>query len=119
MIFRRLAMRTPTPAPIGRNGKRRQNRIAHFALVTLISGASAFAIAVGIESIPTVVGVVLPPPTPPAVEASVLFPPVAPVHQVVDVYDPPPPAPPQAWNPAPAEPGDNSEPPESEQPGDN
>jgi hypothetical protein len=117
MIFRRFATRASTQA-IGRNGKPRQNRVAHFALVTLIGGTSAFAIAVGIESIPTVVGVVLPSPTPPAMAASALFPPVAPVQKVVDVYDPAPPAPRQASNPAPTH-SDDSEPPESQQPGDN
>lgn len=101
------------------DGRPRKNRTVHFALVTLASGAAATAIAIGIESIPTVVGVVLPPPTPPAVEASALFPPVPAQHKVVDVIDPPPPAAPAApytaSHPAPAssESGDNAEPPES------
>jgi hypothetical protein len=37
------------------------------------------------------------------IEARTLFPPVPPVHQVIDVYDPPPPAPPAA-KPAPQPP---------------
>ena len=102
------------------DGRPRKNRTVHFALVTLVSGAAATAIAIGIESIPTVVGVVLPPPTPPAVEASALFPPVPAQQRVVDVIDPPPAAAPAApyadasqSAPASSEPGDNAEPPES------
>jgi hypothetical protein len=34
-----------------------------------------------------------PPPPPTPIQASAIFPPVPPVHKVVDVYDPPPPAP--------------------------
>ena len=106
MILRRLAIgRSMKTAP--RDRKPRKNRALRFLVLTIGSGALAALLAIAISGIPTVLGVVFPTGPQPEIRANALFPPVKPVHKVIDVYDPP------TQAPAP-----NPEPPESSEPGD-
>lgn len=123
MIIGRLAIgRSMKAAP--RDRKPRKNRAVRFLVLTFGSGTLAALLAIAMAGIPTVLGVVFPTGTQPEIKASALFPPVPPVHKVIDVYDPPKPAP----RPAPpaaapvrptAEPSQLPEPSQSPEPGDN
>ncbi len=117
-MIRRIAIgRSMKTAP--RDRKPRRNRSARFLILTLGSGALAALLAIVIAGIPTVLGLVFPTGLTPEIQASAIFPPVPPVHKVIDVYDPPKQAPRPVTRPpaAPtAEPGQQPEPPE---PGDN
>jgi hypothetical protein len=125
MIIRRLAIGSSMKtAP--RDRKPRKNRVLRFIVLTLGSGVVAALLAIVIAGIPTVLGVVFPAAAQPEIKASALFPPVGPVHKVIDVYDPPPPraaprpAPPAAAPVRPtAEPSQRPEPSQSPEPGDN
>lgn len=121
MISRLAVGRSAKTAP--RDRKPRRNRSVRFLTLTFGSGALAALLAVVIAGIPTVLGLVFPTGPTPEIQASAIFPPVPPVHKVIDVYDPPKQAPrPVARPPAApaarptAEPSQQPEPPE---PGDN
>ncbi len=124
-MIRRIAIgRSMKTAP--RDRKPRKNRAVRFLILTLGSGALAALFAIAIAGIPTVLGVVFPAGAAPEIKASALFPPVQPVHKVIDVYDPPPPraaprsAPPAAEPVEPtAEPSHQPEPSQAPEPGDN
>lgn len=107
MMIRRLAIgRSMRTAP--RDRKPRKNRLVRFLFLTFGSGALAALLAIAIAGVPTVLGLVFPTGPQPKIQASALFPPVPPVHRVIDVYDPPKQAP--APNPRPpdsSEPGDD------------
>jgi hypothetical protein len=100
MIVRRLVASRSAKA-VSRERKPSKNRVGRFIVFTLGSGALAALLAIVIAGIPTVLGVVFPAGSP-EIQASALFPPVQPVHKVVDVYDPPKQAP--RPNPAPVAP---------------
>lgn len=75
--------------------KPRPNRSGHFAALTLSAGAVAAVAALlgvwpfgGLQAIVT--HAFHPPAAASPLEAQLLFPPVGPVHKVVDVYDPAP-----------------------------
>jgi hypothetical protein len=75
--------------------KTKRNRVRRFALVTLSAGAISGVGAMfgiwpfsGLQVLAT--QLVQAAPANSAIQARTLFPPVPPVHQVVDVYDPPP-----------------------------
>jgi hypothetical protein len=88
MMIRRIAIgRSMKTAP--RERKPRKNRAARFLFLTLGSGALAALLAIAIAGIPTVLGLVFPTDPTPRIQASALFPPVQPIHKVIDVYDPP------------------------------
>jgi len=111
MISRLAIGRSMKTAP--RDRKPRKNRVVRFLILTVGSGALAALLAIAIAGIPTVLGLVFPTGPTPAIQASAIFPPVQPVHKVIDVYDPPKQAPTAAPT---AEPSQQPEPPE---PGDN
>ena len=121
----RLAIGRSMKTPV-RDRKPRKNRSLRFLVLTLGSGAIAALFAIVIAGIPTVLGLVFPTAPAPVIQASTFFPPVQPVHKVIDVYDPPTQAPrPQpepseqaAGAPA-AEPSQQPEPPEPPESGDN
>jgi hypothetical protein len=78
----------------------KQNRTGRFAVLILGAGAvSGTAAMLGVWPFGSlqlfVTQIIHGPPTGP-IEARSIFPPVPPVHQVIDVYDPPPPAAPPA-----------------------
>lgn len=98
MMIRRLAIgRSIKAAP--RDRKPRKNRAARFLVLTLGSGVLAALLAIVIAGIPTVLGLVFPTGPTPQIQASAIFPPVQPVHKVINVYDPPKPAPRPVSNP--------------------
>jgi hypothetical protein len=80
---------------------RKRSRLGRY--VVLIFGAGVVSGTAALAGIPpfgslqallTPISQLLHPQPPPApIQASAIFPPVPPVHKVVDVYDPPPPAP--------------------------
>jgi hypothetical protein len=103
MGVRRIAARAAIRAGSSDN-QPKQNRTGRFAVLVLGAGAvSGVAAMFGVwpfGSMQALVNqIVHGPPTGP-IEARSIFPPVPPVHQVIDVYDPPPAAPPPA-QPAP------------------
>ena len=111
MISRLAIGRSTKTAP--RDHKPRKNRVLRFLVLTLGSGVIAALLAIVIAGVPTVLGLVFPTAPAPEIKASAIFPPVQPVHKVIDVYDPPKQAPrpqprPSAPPPSePAEPGDD------------
>ncbi len=87
-MIRRIAVgRSMKTAP--RERKPRRNRSLRFLVLTFGSGAVAAILAIVIAGIPTVLGLVFPAGSTPEIQASAIFPPVPPVHKVIDVYDPP------------------------------
>ena len=87
-MIRRIAIGRSMKAAL-RERKPRRNRAARFLVLTLGSGALAALLAIAIAGIPTVLGLVFPTGPAPQIQASAIFPPVPPVHKVIDVYDPP------------------------------
>ena len=87
MISRLAIGRSMKTAP--RERMPRKNRAVRFLFLTLGSGALAALLAIVIAGVPTVLGLVFPTGPSPEIQASVIFPPVQPVHKVIDVYDPP------------------------------
>lgn len=120
MISRLAIGRSMKTAP--RDRKPRKNRILRFLVLTVGSGALAALLAIAIAGVPTVLGLVFPTSPAPEIQSSAIFPPVQPVHKVIDVYDPPKqaprpqPEPPEGATGQPGQPAEPSEPPE---PGDN
>lgn len=76
----------PTKAA-ARERKPSRNRVGHYLVVILGSGALAALLALLIAGIPTVLSVAF--PATQQIQATQVFPSVSPVHQVVNVYDPP------------------------------
>jgi len=110
-MIRRLAIgRSMKAAP--RDRKPRENRVVRFLVLTFGSGALAALVAIAIAGVPTLLGLVFPTALAPEIQASAIFPPVQPVHKVIDVYDPPKQAPRPQPEPT-AEPGQQPEPPEA------
>jgi len=95
-----------------RDRKPRENRVVRFLILTFGSGALAALLAIAIAGVPTVLGLVFPTGPTPEIQARSIFPPVQPVHKVIDVYDPPKEAPGPQPEPT-AEPGQQPEPPEA------
>jgi len=115
-MIRRLAIgRSVKEASRGR--KPRKNRVVRFLVLTLGSGAIAALLAIVIAGIPTVLGLVFPTRPAPQIQATAIFPPVQPVHKVIDVYDPPKQAPRPQPQPT-AEPSRQPEPGDAPEPGD-
>jgi hypothetical protein len=120
MISRLAIGRSMKTAP--RDRKPRKNRVLRFLVLTVGSGALAALLAIAIAGVPTVLGLVFPTSPAPEIQAGAIFPPVQPVHKVIDVYDPPKqaprpqPEPPEGATGQPGQPAEPSEPPE---PGDN
>jgi outer membrane biosynthesis protein TonB len=95
--------------------KPRRNRAWRFILITLGSGALAAIIATLIAALPTAGSVIFRSDGPTAIQASALFPLPRPVHQVVNVNDPPPreaPRPPAAQPTHPPKPTESPKPPQ-------
>ena len=117
MISRLAIGRSMKTAP--RDRKPRKNRVVRFLILTVGSGALAALLAIAIAGIPTVLGLVFPTGPTPAIQAIAIFPPVQPVHRVIDVYDPPKQAPRPQPKPAAAPTAEPSQQPEPPEPGDN
>jgi hypothetical protein len=108
MILRRPATHGKAKASSGNEGARRRAR-RYVALIFGAGIASGAAALAGIPPFGSLQGLLSPiaqflhpQPASVPIQASTIFPPVPPVHQVVDVYDPPPPA--QKSNPGPQPP---------------
>src|SRR5712664_378071 len=89
---------------------RKRSRVGRYVVlifgVGVVSGTAALAGIPPFGSLQAVLAPISqllhPQPPPAPIQASAIFPPVPPVHKVVDIYDPPPPAP--RASPAPAPP---------------
>jgi hypothetical protein len=105
MSVRRIAARAATKAR-SLDEQHRSNRTGRFAVLILgAGGVSGVAAMLGIwpfGSLQVFVSQIVHGPPSGPIEARSIFPPVPPVHQVIDVYDPPPPAAPAPPAPAPA-----------------
>ena len=100
MIAGRIRPRTAVNGH-GEPGDRKRSRLGRYLVLIfgagVVSGTAALA---GIPPFGSLQALLAPisqllHPQPPAapIQASAIFPPVPPVHQIIDVYDPPPPAP--------------------------
>jgi hypothetical protein len=82
-----------------------RNRTRQFLVLTIGAGVLSGMLALLGPGLVTEAGAAItthvPAPTPKPIQASAVFPPVGPQHQVIDVYDPPPP---KRAAPAPAPP---------------
>lgn len=116
MISRLAIGRSAKTAP--RDRKPRKNRILRFLVLTLGSGVIAALLAIAIAGVPTVLGLVFPTAPAPEIQADAIFPPVQPVHKVIDVYDPPKQAPRPQPEPSEGATGSPSQPAEPAEPGD-
>lgn len=107
MILRRPATHGKTKAASGQEGGRSRAR-RYAALIFgagIVSGTAALAGIPPFGSLQALIAPISqflhPQPASGPIQASTIFPPVPPVHQVVDVYDPPPAPQPPRTGPAP------------------
>jgi hypothetical protein len=114
LSVRRIAARAALRA--GSTDERpKPNRTGRFAVLILgaggISGVAAMLGVWPFGSLQVLVSQIVHGPPSGPIEARSIFPPVPPVHQVIDVYDPPPPAAPAP--PAPPAPKPSPQPPQA------
>lgn len=100
MIAGRLRPRTAMNGGSEQSDRKRSRVGRYVALIFgagVVSGMAALAGIPPFGSLQALLGPISqllhPQPPPAPIQASAIFPPVPPVHKVVDVYDPPPPAP--------------------------
>jgi hypothetical protein len=113
-----IADRIRAQKSTGAAGPRERKRTRAGRYIVLIFGAGVVSGTAALAGIPPFGSVQAllspvsqlrhPRPEPAPINASAIFPPVPPVHKVVDVYDPPPPA--QKSNPAPQPPATSPRP---------